>query len=52
VRTRFLIHDPVRWTLARWGEGLWEIGVDRARAAEGYGRSYAKALAELAGPAG
>jgi hypothetical protein len=52
VRTRSLIHDPVRWTLARWGEGLREIGVNRARAAEGYGRSYAEALAELAGTEG
>jgi glycosyltransferase involved in cell wall biosynthesis len=48
-RTMSLVRDPVRWSLARWGRSLHDVGVDRTAAARGHGRDYAQALAELAG---
>jgi hypothetical protein len=48
-RTRSLVLDPVRWSLARWGRSLHDVGMDRPGASVGYGRDYASALAELAG---
>lgn len=48
-RTRSLVRDPVRWSLARWGRSLRDVGVDQAAASLGHGRDYAQALAELAG---
>jgi hypothetical protein len=48
-RTMSLVRDPVRWSLARWGRSLHDVGVDRAAASLGHGRDYAQALAELAG---
>jgi hypothetical protein len=47
--TLSLVRDPVRWSLARWGRSLHDVGVDRAAASLGHGRDYAQALAELAG---
>jgi glycosyltransferase involved in cell wall biosynthesis len=46
--TLALLGDPTRRVLARWGGALVDLGVTEETLAQGYGLSYARALADFA----
>jgi hypothetical protein len=47
LATREVVLDPTRAVLARWARSLATIGVDDTLVDEGYGVSYARALASF-----